>query len=110
MDLNPYASPVPAERSRARGLGRLLLRFVAICLWLASLFLVLGIVTNWNRPEITARSAQNPILAAVIWVVGFVLPAVGFALLGFASWRRRWTLALIGVASFIPLLLFLLFF
>lgn len=108
MSLNPYASP-GHDGSKMR-VGTLLLKLVALCLWLLSLFLVLGIATTWNRPEIVERSKQAPTLAAVIWVVGFVLPAAGFALLGFASWFRRRSIALVGCCTFLPLVLFFLYF
>jgi hypothetical protein len=110
MESNPYASPKP-EGNASPYLARLLLRFVAVFLWLTSLFLVLGIVSIWNRPEIAARTADNPSLAAVVWAAGMILPALGFAILGLASWRRRWGLALLGLlAGFMPLVTFIAFF
>src|SRR5262245_30749651 len=109
MEDNPYASPKP-EINQPPDTGRLLLRLLAVCFWLMSLLLVFGIVTSWNRPEITARSAENPVFAAAIWTVGFILPALGLAVLGLASWRRRWVLAFIGLAGFMPLLVFISYF
>jgi len=109
MEQNPYASPGP-EVNPPPYTARLILQFFAVCFWLMSLFLAIGIVTNWNRPEIRARSAETPVLAAVVWTVALVLPALGFAILGIASWWRHWVLGLIGLAGFMPLLAFILYF
>jgi hypothetical protein len=106
MEPNPYESPKPAGKPPGI-IGMLVLRLIAICLWAMSLFLVLGIATTWNRPDITARSAANPALAGTIWTVGFVLPIIGFTILGVASWCKRWALALAGASAFIPLLAFI---
>src|SRR5690348_758214 len=106
MESNPYASPNP-EQDLPPHSFRLLLRLAAICFWLVSLFLVLGIMTTWNRPEIVARRSEGPLLFAVVWMVGFILPALAFAILGIGSWLRRRTLVSIGLAFFVPLLLFI---
>ena len=84
----------------------MLLRFVAVCLWLVSLCMIYGMVSTWNRPELAARRAENPTLATVVYVVGMALPALGFALLGFACWLRRWTIFATGSCAFLPLVLF----
>jgi hypothetical protein len=85
------------------------LRFVAVGLWLVSFLLAYGLVSIWNRPEIAERRIEDPVLAWTVTIVGIVLPAMGFALIGIASWWRRWWVALVGVGAFLPLLAFLLF-
>src|SRR5262245_53393642 len=106
MAENPYASPSP-EVNLPPYTARLILRCIAVCCWLMSLFLAIGIAANWNRPEMAARSAEAPVLAAVVWTVGFILPALGLAILGIASWRLRGLLGLIGLAAFMPFLAFI---
>jgi hypothetical protein len=68
-----------------------------------------GLVASWDRPEMVERRIEDPVLAWVVTVVGIVLPAAGFALLGIASWWRWWWVAVTGVGAFLPLLAFLLF-
>src|SRR5262245_59284896 len=105
MEQNPYESPAPAGKPPAF-IARLLLRIVAVCFWLVSLFLVIGIASNWNRPEIRARTEENPRLAAMIWLMGWVAPIIGFTVLGVASWRRSWAVACVGASAFLPLVAF----
>jgi hypothetical protein len=107
MDLNPYASPSPTTTLPTRLLV-VWLRFVAIGFWLASLFPTLAFVLMVNRPEIVQR-ADNPLLHFPSAVIVFALPAIGFLLLGVASWWRVRALAIMGLASLIPIALIALF-
>jgi hypothetical protein len=108
MKENPYESAMSAGSARG-GLAGLSLKLLAISFWGVSLLLVFGIVATWNRPEVASRTAKGPVLAATVWIVGFGFPIIGFAVLGVASWCRRWAFALVGLAAFIPLLTFLLY-
>lgn len=104
---NPYKSPAPNVGDE-RGIGTLLLRIFAIGCWLASLLPVFGFLLVVNRPELVEKRAQNPPLFLGVCVVMFVLPPLGLALLGIASWwRARW-IAVLGLAAFLPIVLWTL--
>jgi hypothetical protein len=65
-----------------------------------------GLVSIWNRPEVVERRIEDPVLAWTVTIVGMVLPAMGFVLIGIGSWWRRWWVALVGACAFLPLLAF----
>ncbi len=101
MDANPYESPSPAAAQPNRLLV-VLLRFAAIGFWMASLVPVLMFVLMVGHPENFER-ADNPLLHVPSAVVVFALPALGFLLLGVASWWRVKEFAIMGLTSFVPI-------
>ena len=96
---NPYKSPADASSPSVR--GRSVLRIIAVCLWAVSALPLLAFLVVANHPGRT----QSPSLFVTLVIIVFVLPAIGLALLGFASWRRSRWLALAGVIAFGPIVL-----
>src|SRR5438105_762666 len=100
MDNNPYTSPTSDESQARTSRGLLILRFVAIILWLISAFGLYAILVSWNHPGIVAMRTENPTRFARVGIVCLGLPVLGIAILGTACWRRGRLLALLGVAAF----------
>jgi hypothetical protein len=104
MEFNPYESPKPSTHLR-RNSRSLLLRLLAIGFWLAATLPVMAFLSIVNRPEVAQRHAQSPPLSIAIHVILFALPAIGFAMLGIACWRRSGWLGFCGIAAFMPVIL-----
>ena len=104
MDVNPYRSPTTSGGERST-LGIALLRVLAVACWVAALLPILGFLSVINRPEIAEKSEQHFPLFVGLNVIMFALPALGFALLGVASWRRSQSFLIAGIVAFLPIAL-----
>jgi hypothetical protein len=101
VDTNPYQSP-PPDASRNSKLGIILLRLLAIGLWLICLLFAWGVCSALTRPENVERASSNPLRFWGLALAVFGLPCIGLLLLGIASWLRSRWLLIAGLAAFLP--------
>jgi hypothetical protein len=107
LTTNPFASPQQSAQPPIQR-GRIVLRFLAVLLWVAVGILAASTALALTTPEMNDRFERAPALFVTIVIVGLGLPLIGISLLGLSLWRRsRWP-AIAGVAAFLPLVLMLL--
>ena len=115
MSTNPFEPPNEVnERPKPRAVKwwlAVLLKLVAIGLWVMALILVAASWDVLNRPELIPNRIFSPGLFWATAVVTFGLPVTSLLLFGIASWRRSkpFAYAGLGAIGLIPLYILCIF-
>lgn len=100
---NPYESPSPHANVVPSPWIGIVLRVLAVVLWLIDLLAIAMVWSILTMPENVERRASNPSLFYGLAIIGLAMPLLGIAFLGTALWRRSVRFLLAGLLSFLPL-------